>query len=159
MTPRDWWGAALVVAVLGLALQAGGVGWGVWVGARAVRADQALADAYAVHLDHGRSHAVEWAVCGARVQGAREAKDAPAERVAVACGQAARARAMTAWLPEVYGRLRADFGRAIAESWKLGADLSDLGTSERREHQARLLALDRLLGPMRDGTLRRRAAR
>src|SRR3972149_2986998 len=28
VTPRDWWGAALVVAVLGLALQAGGVGWG-----------------------------------------------------------------------------------------------------------------------------------
>ena len=54
---------------------------------------------------------------------------------------------------------RADFGRAIAESWKLGADLSDLGTSERREHQARLMALDRLLREMRDGTLRRRAAR
>ena len=158
MTARDRWEAVLVGAVLTLALLAGGFAW-AWLGARAVRADQALADAYAVQLDHGRSHAVEWAVCAARAQGARAAKDAEAEGRAVRCWQQARQRAMGAWLPQVYGRLTADFGRAIAESWKLGADLSDLGTSERREHQARLMALDRLVREMRAGTLRRGAAR
>jgi len=159
MTARDRIDLVLVAATLAaLALWGSGL-YGQWRAGRDVAGAQALADAYAVHLDHGRSHAVEWAVCGARAQGAREAKDAEAERGAVQCWQAARGRAMDEWLPQVYGRLRADFGRAVAESWKLGADLSDLGTSERREHQARLMALDRLLREMRDGTLRRRAAR
>lgn len=112
------------------------------------RLQQEKADEYAKFVDHGRSDLVNWV-------------DAIGKQDA-ALIQTYRNRALTEWLPQVRDKLTEDFGPSVAQRFNLGRSEYQqliIGASEPREHEARLVTLDRLVQEMRSGQLPLKAKR
>lgn len=119
------------------------------------RRQQEKADEYAPLVDQGRKIMVKWV-----------AASRPEPRVTVLGGNqtppaepqvdenAVQRAAAFDWLARVRAKLTEDFGPAVGSHFNLGkpAD-ANLGVSEPREHEARVVALDKLIAGMRAGDL------
>jgi hypothetical protein len=115
------------------------------------RRQQAKADEYAPLLDQGRKIMVKW-VAASRRDPRVTGRPAPAEPDVE--GVAVQRAAAFDWLAHVRAKLTEDFGPAVGSHFNLGKPTdTNLGLSEPREHEARVLALDRLIDRLRAGTL------